>query len=328
MQQQIHRIFSLRIKHLRLLERLIEHNSLRKAAESLHMSEPAASQMVRDMETTLGVTMFERGRRGMTPNENACVMAGRVRVILRELQGIESDVASLAARREVSLNLGSLPRCLHALVPTTLAHLYRNDFRPRVHITEGSSTQIFSALERGDLDIAVTRLLDGHADTQVAPRFGTEVLYEEGMVIVGAVDHELANERTVNLEALTHYGWVLPPPGSVTRKLIEAEFINGGFLPPIPKVESFTSVSQLNLVRRSAFLGICPVSVAIEWEQRNLLRVIKVALRVPLPPISVVWPLTKGDDSGITAIKDALLHCANTVTTQWASPYIVANDNR
>lgn len=317
MGQQIHRIFHLRIKHLRLLERLVEYRSLRKAAESLNMSEPAASQMVRDMETTFGVILFERGRRGMTPNQNACVMVNRARVILRELQGMANDMASLNEHREVSIKLGSLPRCLHALIPITLAHLYSNGFRPQIHITEGSSTQILAALGQGDLDIAVTRLLDGYTDIPVSPRFGTEILYEEGMVIVGAVDHELANEKTVSLEALAQFGWVLPPPGSVTRRLIETEFINAGLTPPIPKVESSTSVSQLNLVRRSSFLGICPASVAIEWEQRNLLRVIPVVLRVPLPPISVVWHLTKGDDPWITAIKDALLHCTHTVTTQW-----------
>ncbi|MEG6525989.1 LysR family transcriptional regulator, partial [Bordetella bronchiseptica] len=82
----------IRIKHLRLLELVVQYGSLRKAAEGLHLSEPAASQMLREVESTFGVTLFERGRRGMRPNPFADVLVGRVRVILRELHEMQADV--------------------------------------------------------------------------------------------------------------------------------------------------------------------------------------------------------------------------------------------
>lgn len=303
----------LRVKHLRLLEQIMVCGSLRKAAEGLHMSEPAASQMLAEVESTFGVALFERGRRGMTPNQVANVLVARVRVILRELQGMQADVCDLESQQEISIDLGALPRCLHTLVPSALTYLFSSDFKPRVRITEGTSVQLLEALERGKLDIAVTRLLEGYAGTSGARYFNSAILYEEAISIVCRVDHELSAERKINLEMLTGYDWVLPPLNSLTGRLIEEEFISAGLSPPVPKVEWLTSTSRLTLVQRSDFLGICPESVAVEWEQRGLLHVLPISLRVPLSPISVVWRKAKDDNPEIVSMKDALIECAATM---------------
>ncbi|NYT84542.1 LysR family transcriptional regulator [Pollutimonas harenae] len=307
------RISQMRIKHLTLLERLMEYRSLRKAAESLRISEPSASQLVRDIEAMFGMTLFDRGRRGMTPNLKAEALLKRARVILREAQGMENDLTSLSEGQASSFYLGALPRCMQGLVPNTLAHLYRNEFNIRVHILEGSSTVLLSALDRGELDLAITRLLDDHGNVLADTRFDTQVLYEEGMSIICGNDHELAKAKGVRLSELKGYSWVLPSSGSVTRKLIETEFLNAGLSPPKPLVECAISASQLNMVRTGHFIGICPSSIAAQWQQQKLIRVVQVALKVPLPPIVAAWHLTKSDDPLIATIKGALLYNADTI---------------
>ncbi|CCJ60031.1 LysR family transcriptional regulator [Bordetella bronchiseptica] len=300
----------IRIKHLRLLELVVQYGSLRKAAEGLHLSEPAASQMLREVESTFGVTLFERGRRGMRPNPFADVLVGRVRVILRELHEMQADVAELEHRQGVSIDLGALPRCLHTLVPTTLVRLFGAGFRSRVRIAEGTSRQLLDALDQGAIDIAVTRLLESHAGLAGARNFDSAVLYEEAIAIVCSTDHPLSAVDTVTLDMLTQYDWVLPPSTSITGKLIEEEFVSAGLRPPVPKVEWLTSASRLTLVQKSNFLGICPASVAAELQQGGRLHVLPVNPRVPLPPISVVWRRTKGDIAEIMDMKNALIECA------------------
>lgn len=302
-----HRVSQIRIRHLALLDLLMEHRSLRKAAESLGISEPTASQMVRDMEAMFGQQLFKRGRRGMTPNQMAEALHKRGRVVLRETQAMEEDLRDFSDGLDIVFYLGALPRCMHGLIPTTLADLYQNHFRARVHVMEGSSTQLLSALDQGDLDIAVTRLLDEHGNPLADSRFNAQVLYEEGMSIICSNGHELASDVEVKLADLSGFSWVLPSAGSVTRKLIETEFLNVGLTPPRPTVECAISASQLSVVRTGHFLGICPSSIAQEWQQQKLLRVVQVKLKVPLPPIVAAWHQTKNDEPSIMSFKAALL---------------------
>lgn len=302
----MHRLIHLRMKHLRLIERLVELGTLRKAAESLHVSEPAASQMLRDMEATFGVTLFERGRRGMALNEASALLVNRARVILRELQAMENDIADLSSQRSEIIQLGALPRCMYELVPATLGHLYTQGFQPRIQITEGSSSQLLDALERGELDLALTRVIDGYAGLFSGSTFEIIKLFDEWSVVVCSVRHPLVSQCVLGLKDLLEYDWVLPVSNSLTRNLIDAEFINKGLIPPTPKVEGRTA-TLLSLVQHSDFLSICPASVAADWAQKGLLHVLPMNLQVPLPPISAVWRVSKRDYPPIVAIKNALL---------------------
>ena len=302
----MHRLIHLRLKHLRLLEQLIEHGTLRKAAKSVHVSEPAASQMLRDMESTFGVTLFERGRRGMAPNAASSLVVNRARVILRELQAMEDDIADLSSQRNETIQLGALPRCMYALIPATLARLYEHGFEPRIQILEASSPQLLDGLDRGELDLALTRVIDDRTDLLSGSAFQIIKLFEERSVIVCSSKHPLATRHSLNLTDLLEYHWVLPGTNSLTRKLFDSEFINMGLVPPVPKVEGRTATS-LSLVQHSAFLSICPASLANDWARKGLLHVLPIELQVPLPPICAIWRASKSDNPSILTIRDALL---------------------
>jgi DNA-binding transcriptional LysR family regulator len=305
-QPNMNRLFHLRMKHMSLLERLVDYGTLRQAAESLHVSEPAASQMLRDIEASFGVTLFERGRRGMTPTAISMLLINRARVILRELQAMDSDIADLSSQKRELVKLGALPRCMYALVPKTLARLYDQGFEPRIQITEASSSQLLEALEGGELDLALTRMVDDTTERISRSSLEITALLNEVTVIVCSVNHPLTKYDAVGLEDLLDYDWILPVSKSLTRQIMDTEFINNGLVPPTPKVEGRTATS-LSLVQHSTFLTICPATVAKEWEERELLHILSVELKVPLPPISLICRISKKDNPSIVAIKDAVL---------------------
>jgi len=59
----------LRLRHLKLVEALATHSHLRRAAEAVHISQPAATQMLRELESLFGMPLFERHARGMRITE-------------------------------------------------------------------------------------------------------------------------------------------------------------------------------------------------------------------------------------------------------------------
>ncbi len=301
-----HRLTHLRVKHLRLLQLLVQHGTLRSAARQLHVTQPAASQMLRDLEEVFGINLFERGRRGMSPTAASQALVSRARVILRELQAMEGDVAAVSEGGQATISMGVLPRCIYSPVPQALARLYTHELQPHVHVSVASSSQLLAALEQGKLDIVLARLVDDYSRLLNAKTYDILPLFDERTVVVSAKNHPLARRKKVRLQDLVTCDWVLPAKSAYTRRLIDAEFVNHGLNPPVPKVEAPTAIA-LGLMQRSAFLSICPASIANDAELNKAIHILPLKVKVPLPPICAIWRSSKRDDSAIIAVKEALL---------------------
>src|SRR5882672_8434102 len=82
----------LRIRHLKLVDAVVGVGSLHKAAKALHMSQPAASAMLRETERALGVTLFSRTHRGVVLNDRGLIAVARLRTVLGELEMLAEDL--------------------------------------------------------------------------------------------------------------------------------------------------------------------------------------------------------------------------------------------
>ena len=82
------RLGSLRLRHFRLVERLISEGTMHKAARTMNITQPAASLMLRELESAIGVSLFERSRRGMTATAAGMMLLDRARAILGEARFI------------------------------------------------------------------------------------------------------------------------------------------------------------------------------------------------------------------------------------------------
>ena len=86
---------ALKPAQLRLIHEIALHSQLQMAAESLAMTQPAASRMLAEAERRIGAPLFIRQPKGMEPTEIGTTVLRRARVILREMASIEADVRAL-----------------------------------------------------------------------------------------------------------------------------------------------------------------------------------------------------------------------------------------
>src|SRR5438067_968757 len=84
----------LRIRHLRLVETLVSAGSLHKAATELHLSQPAASAMLQEVEGALGAKLFDRTHKGVTLTARGTTALARLRAVLVELGMIAKELDS------------------------------------------------------------------------------------------------------------------------------------------------------------------------------------------------------------------------------------------
>ncbi|KAA0890922.1 LysR family transcriptional regulator [Pusillimonas sp. ANT_WB101] len=301
------RISQLRFRNLRLLQLIQECGSVRKAAERLHVTQPAASAMLREIEQALGLTLFVRSRSGMTPTPAVKTLLRRVQVIGNELSAIEAEAIALATRSRELFRVGVLPRSMQNIMPGVLARVVQQNKGVEISLTEATSDVLLDALARGELDCVVGRLTtrEGRQSAGGNP-FLLETLYEEGMCVVVAREHLLAKRKKLTLTDLSNCNWVLPPPGSVTRNLLVDEFLHAGLMPPSPVIQSSSFLSNLSLVEQGGLVTISPISAARKYQQFRGIKILNITLSMPLPPISLIWGQTRAMEGTLQIIRDEL----------------------
>jgi DNA-binding transcriptional LysR family regulator len=184
------------LRHLKYFVAVAEELHFRRAAERLHIAQPAVSEQIRKLEGELGVDLFTRTQRNVALTDAGAAMLDEARRVL-----VQADVARRAAReahrRSLGhLRIGNLPDAL----PTELPHLLRRfaAAAPRVRVTfvTGAARSLLEDVRSGRLDLAVTCL--------PAPVAGMEVatLSREGTVAAVPVGHVWAGESVISLSGL------------------------------------------------------------------------------------------------------------------------------
>ncbi|MCW8163648.1 LysR family transcriptional regulator [Verminephrobacter aporrectodeae subsp. tuberculatae] len=264
----------LRMRQLALVLAFAEHGTLRRAAAELGMSQPAATKMIQELESALGQRLFAREGRGqrLTP-------AGER--VLDFFQGMRGSMESMVRELE-ELQLGNAGRvsvgCIMAPLPTWLnpAIIALNKAYPRVtiQVTLDTSEQLVELLEDGSIDIAIGRVAPGHG-----AQFCFHPLDNESLAVVVGVGHPLAKRKLVAFANLLEYSWILQPPGSPLREVLEQEF--RALQAPLPRglIETASILCTMRLIADTTMIAVLPLSVVTVYAQHHLLKILPCQIK-------------------------------------------------
>jgi LysR family transcriptional regulator, hydrogen peroxide-inducible genes activator len=163
------------LRQLRYLIALAEEGGFGRAAAAVNISQPALSVQIRDLETTLGVELFERRPREVVPTpagREALAHARRIMEEMGELRRISRWRGGLGGR----LRLGIIPTVAPYLLPVALPLLRGRDLALDLGVREGQTQALLDELRRGALDAAVVALPIGARDLIAAPLFADRFL--------------------------------------------------------------------------------------------------------------------------------------------------------
>ena len=241
----------LKTNQLVLLVQLDEERRLARAAEVVGLTQPAASKLLRHIETALEVKLFERHARGLVPTCYGEILIRHARQALSELRLAQEEIAALRAGRSGKAAVGTITDPGTNLVPYAIARVKECYPQTIIQVEIEPSRQLVDRLLEGRLDLVVARLLD--ADT--AGDLSYEPLAsDEPHAVIASATHPLAGRQHVRLEDLVVHPWILPPHGSLVREKLVAMFIQEGLQQPRNIVESTslpvitTLLTQSNMV--------------------------------------------------------------------------------
>jgi DNA-binding transcriptional LysR family regulator len=266
----------LKTRQIQLLLALETSRSLRKAAIVLNTTQPAATKLLQELESTLGVELFERTRRGLQPNEYGEVMIRHARLLVSDLDHARNEIAALASGATGTLKIGAVVSAIPFLIARAVTALKSKQPRLMISVDVGTSDVLVTSLMRGDLDLLVARPVAARR-----PEFNYEQLIEEPLVVVGRSDHPLIDASSLSFADVATRPWVLLPAGSPMRKVLAPLFNEAGLECPEDLIETSSMLTMTVLLRESDRLAVLPEDVARHYVEWRLL----ARIPVTLPPI-------------------------------------------
>ncbi|HEY4801736.1 MAG TPA: LysR substrate-binding domain-containing protein [Paraburkholderia sp.] len=297
----------LRLRHLNCFVAIAQERTLARAAARLHLSQPAVSKTLVELEAWAGARLVERGRNGA-----ALTAQGEhfLRYALDATRAVEASALALARQDEhatPAVRLGALPTVATALLPEALLRF--KALRPHVgvKIDTDSNAELLRAVKAGDLDLMVGRM----AEPAMMQGVSFEYLYTESLLVVVRAGHPLACATVApSLDAVLGFPLVVAGERTAPRHHTEAFFETHGFTVPEGAIETQSASVARLIVAGSDAVWIVPQRVAQSDIDAGLLVQIDVPAPQGVEPIGILRRSTVTLNEAISALAQQLRECA------------------
>jgi DNA-binding transcriptional LysR family regulator len=247
----------IRLRHLSCFVVVAQERTLARAAERLHLSQPAVSKTLTELERLAGHQLLERGRGG-----TQLTQAGErfLRYAVDVTRALDSAAAALTADEEPrypTVAVSALPTAAGGLLARAIIALRERRPHAGIRVRTGHNPELIAALRAGEVDFALGRI----AEPAMMAGISFELLYAESLAVVARPQHRLAvfgrspvagpGWRTVSPLALLAYPLVIPGIGTAPRHDVEGFFeVHGIALPP-----GRTETQSVSLARELTLLS-------------------------------------------------------------------------
>jgi DNA-binding transcriptional LysR family regulator len=210
------------VKQLKALVTVIETGSVTRAAELLHVVQPAVTRQIRALEHELGVPLFERTRHGMRPTTAGTSLAERARRALTELDRARAELAPTSGTITGLVNVGLLESTADLLAQPLVTAVLRHHPGIELRVMTAYSGYLQQWLDDGDLDLSLVYNLTS------TPSVSVRTLVTEKLWVVAPADAGLSPMMPVPLAAAAEHPLVMPAPGHALRVLIDRAAVQTG----------------------------------------------------------------------------------------------------
>ncbi|MFF8868337.1 LysR family transcriptional regulator [Streptomyces sp. NPDC015139] len=242
---------TLDLHRLWIFMQVVENQGFSAAAQKLYMSQPSVSNQVRRLEESLRTTLIDRSGARMRPTpEGELLRDYGKRIFLLSEEAI-AEIDRIRGMESGRLLVGGSTSAGTYLLPDLVARFRQMYPAIEIHVLVDNNENVREHLLNGNVGIAVV------AGVSSEPRFTSEKILEERMVIVAHGDHYLARGTAISLKELSGERFLMREPGSQTRDMQE-QIIRSWELESCPRSDVWGSEALKRCV--AAGLGLSLIS--------------------------------------------------------------------
>lgn len=272
----------MKIRQLQQFIAVAQTGSIHAAARQLDLSQPALTKGLRTLETSLGVRLFDRHARGVTPTSYGASFLPRAQLIVAEALRGEQELRSLQGTLAGVLRVAVAPAAAVALMPDAVRLFRRRQPTAELVVVDGLMPSGVTQVRQGAVDLFVGPVV---ADDP-AGELSVAALLSNPIDVACRPGHPLA--AATELADLAEADWVFGGPLGVHGSYLYRFFADYGVPPPRSSLQLESFLALLALVADSDLLSIMPTRMMHAGPLRHLLHPIPLKTRLSLPAISVV----------------------------------------
>ncbi len=184
---------------------IIREGNISAAAESLHLSQPALSRQIKDLEEELGVTLFERGSRKIKLTEEGMILRRRAEEMVRLMQITESEIREAQNKIAGEIHIGAGESLAFHHLSRIAGNIHQSYPDIRFHITSGDTADLMDQLDNGLIDIALIFTDYDHSQYQ-----GIRLPEDDKLGLLMRKEDPLAAKTTITISDLKHIPLIIP----------------------------------------------------------------------------------------------------------------------
>ncbi|MDQ3579286.1 MAG: LysR family transcriptional regulator [Actinomycetota bacterium] len=244
------------LRQLIYFDAVVRHGGFTRAAEHLHVAQPAVSAQIRRLESELGVTLLARTTRRVRMTQAGELFWARVRRVLDELAAARADLARLTEVLGGRVRIGAIQALDPFDLSGALAEFHTHYPGVELVLRSGPLRYLLIALDADELDLGI-----GPIPSDLPDRFAAHQLFSEELVIITAPSHPFSRRSDLPLETLRDEPFICLPPDSGLRAILDGVTARAGFTPRVP-FESTNLQDIRALVSRGLGIALLARSVA------------------------------------------------------------------
>jgi len=259
-------------RQVRYFLAVAEHRSFTRAAEALHVSQPALSQQVRLMEESLGVQLFDRTGRTTRLTDSGEVYLQYVRRASQEFREAKRALHDVNDLSRGALRVAVTPTFTTYLVGPLVEAFHSRYPNISLNVREISQEHMEDLLLSDEIDVGFAFSGTSTADLDL------ESLLVETLALVVRTGHHLAGEASVGLEALSAESLVMLSPEFATREQIDRFCRQHGIQPHV-RMEANSISAVIEIVRRTNLSTLLPATIAFAHQDLKAIALDPVRLQ-------------------------------------------------
>lgn len=254
-------------EHYKIFCKIVECQSISKAANQLYVSQPAVSLAIKQLETTLNVKLFFRTQRGVTMTTEGRMLYNYVKQGCNIINSGEEKLKELSALQAGEINIGASDMTLKFFLLPFIEKFHRDFPLVKIKITNATTPETLQHLKEGLIDFGV---VSEPVDLKSSSFKFKSVKSVRDILIAGENFNELRLKESVDCRELIKYPFIMLEKGTSTRQYIENYFKENN-VEITPEIELATSDLVGEFIRRGMGIGFILEDFVTEYLKTGVL---------------------------------------------------------
>jgi DNA-binding transcriptional LysR family regulator len=296
----LHRIRRLvKLRDLDVLITVVEAGSMRKATERLHLSQPAVTAAIQELEDAAGVPLLERSHQGVVATAYGEVLIRRARAAFDELVLAGRELDHLGDPDSGDVHLGGMETINAGLLGAAIQRMRHSHPRMRFWVYSGEPSELLGPfLQERRCDVVVCRPYE----LPLPPGVAGEPLFHDRLLVLAGQRSRWAARHSLSLADLCDVPWILAPNETLPHSPVARAFAAVGLPLPAARILTASLNLRLHLLAADDAVTVMPASAHVfgpqlaglhvlpielpAWEKPTLLA--RLSDRVPTPAVEAV----------------------------------------